>query len=154
MLVLLFGATDAVAEQPTIGFSAGHIGVKGRDDFSRPQWFGIEYRTRTFSKFKFRKGFGYLRAGNGAGFLSVETHREFALGRGWVFNLSSGPGYFHKSDEIDLGGALEFRTAGELGYTFPGGARLGIVASHLSNAGISNRNPGVETLSLIYTVPL
>jgi lipid A 3-O-deacylase len=84
----------------------------------------------------------------------VETRKDFSLGERWTFTLSSGPGYFRPGGGLDLGHRLEFLTAGELSYRLDGGGRIGLVGAHLSNAGISRRNPGVETIALAYSVPL
>ena len=68
-----------------------------------------------------------------------------ALGVGWYdFNLGD-------DEAADF---LEFRSQAELSYIFDDKARLGVAVSHLSNAGIGDRNPGTEVLSLYYMVPL
>ncbi|HEX9463712.1 MAG TPA: acyloxyacyl hydrolase [Alphaproteobacteria bacterium] len=53
----------------------------------------------------------------------------------------------------DLGYGLEFRESAELAYRFDDNSRLGIEAYHLSNAGLGHRNPGEETIAMIYSLP-
>ena len=54
----------------------------------------------------------------------------------------------------DLGGPLEFATVVEIGTELRNGAQLSLALEHRSNAGIYAINPGADTLSLIYTLPL
>ena len=48
----------------------------------------------------------------------------------------------------------EFRTGIELAKRFRTGHRLGVSLAHLSNGSLSDKNPGTETLGLIYSIPL
>ncbi len=50
----------------------------------------------------------------------------------------------------DLGSPLEFRSRAEIVYRLSPTKRLGLSFSHLSNSGLSRRNPGTETLSVSF----
>ncbi|GEM_PF-3492848 len=63
-------------------------------------------------------------------------------------------GHYDKGDGRDLGSSLQFRSQFELGYEWTGGHRLGIAASHISNGGRKDYNPGTEILSVYYHIPL
>lgn len=63
-------------------------------------------------------------------------------------------GYHQGSGGRDLGNIVEFRSALELSYRFDGGSRLGARIEHISNAGISQHNPGSEQAFLTYSVPV
>ena len=63
-------------------------------------------------------------------------------------------GAYHHGNGHALGGAIEFRTSAELAYRFNNEHRLGIAIAHLSNAGIYDRNPGQETITVNYSLPL
>ncbi len=63
-------------------------------------------------------------------------------------------GYFARGSGTDLGSWWEFRTGAELAWRFDNMSRLGIAFSHMSNAGLTKRNPGEQSLLLIYSVPL
>ena len=52
-----------------------------------------------------------------------------------------------------LGSKIEFRTAFEISYEMKNKNRIGLSFSHISNANISNTNPGVEIISLSYQIP-
>jgi len=71
-----------------------------------------------------------------------------------VVTPSFAPGYYERGDGFDLGHRLEFRSAIEIAYRFDNRARLGIGYSHMSNASISDNNPGVETAFIMLSIPL
>ena len=47
----------------------------------------------------------------------------------------------------------EFRTGAEFDYRFDDLNRLGVGMYHISNAGIGQKNPGVELVTVILTMP-
>ncbi|MTJ81339.1 MAG: acyloxyacyl hydrolase [Telmatospirillum sp.] len=53
-----------------------------------------------------------------------------------------------------LGSHIEFRSGGDLFWRFADASRLGLGMYHISNAGITRRNPGSESLILQYALPL
>lgn len=63
-------------------------------------------------------------------------------------------GYYDKGNGKDLGSHLEFKTGVELAYRFDNAMRLGLAFDHISNAGITKRNPGTENLLVMYSLPL
>jgi lipid A 3-O-deacylase len=71
-----------------------------------------------------------------------------------VARPSAAVGAYSKGDGKDLGGTLEFRTAIELAWQFTDRSRLGVELAHISNAGIDDHNPGTETLTVNYSLPL
>ncbi len=71
----------------------------------------------------------------------------------WHLTPDFGAGYYNHGDGKDLGGGFEFREGVTAGYKFEDGQRLGLALHHLSNASIYDRNPGVETLTVRYTLP-
>ena len=79
---------------------------------------------------------------------------DFYMGRRVVLTPSFAAGLYEDGDGKDLGHAVEFRSSMELAYRFDDRSRLGVSFYHLSNAGLSNNNPGTEVLSLNYSIPL
>jgi hypothetical protein len=63
-------------------------------------------------------------------------------------------GYFDRGHGKDLGSHLEFKTGAEFAWRFADASRLGIAFDHISNAGLTHRNPGTESLLLVYSLPL
>lgn len=64
------------------------------------------------------------------------------------------PGVLKAGDGPDIGGALQFRSAFGIGYSFENGATLSVLYDHRSNADTQSVNPGLETLSLRYAIAL
>jgi len=86
-------------------------------------------------------------------YLSGGILGDFALGERWHFTPSFGAGYYRQGDGKDLGHDLEFRSTLELSYRLGGGSRLGLSVAHISNSSLSDKNPGMEVVKLIYLIP-
>ncbi len=69
------------------------------------------------------------------------------------FTPSFGAGIYDDGSGKKLGNDLQFRTALEVSYELKNKNRIGIALSHISNANLGNKNPGVEILNLSYHVP-
>jgi lipid A 3-O-deacylase len=63
-------------------------------------------------------------------------------------------GAYKEGDGKQLGGALEFRSGIEIDYQFPNQHQIGIALNHISNASLYDRNPGEESILLIYSIPV
>ena len=79
---------------------------------------------------------------------------EFVLDDTWVVMPFTGIGLFEDGDGKDLGSVVEFRSGVDLGYRFDYGGQISVTFTHMSNAGISDRNPGTELLMFRYGYPL
>jgi hypothetical protein len=71
----------------------------------------------------------------------------------FVATPSAAVGYFTNGTGIDLGAHTEFRTGAEFDYRFDNLSRLGVGMYHMSNAGIGKKNPGVELVTIVLTMP-
>ena len=99
-------------------------------------------------------------------FAGVETTTLGSLwaGGGWstdffiykhgVITWSEGVGLYEPGNMSSLHGTAEFRSMIEGGWIFDNKTRLLAQASHESDAGLTKRNPGEETVGLYYNVPL
>jgi hypothetical protein len=67
---------------------------------------------------------------------------------------SAAYGYWSRGSGKDLGSHNEFRTGAEVAWRFDDDSRIGVTFHHISNAGITQRNPGVEEALLEYSIPL
>ncbi len=76
---------------------------------------------------------------------------DIRLSRRWVFTPQLAGAIYNQGDGEDLGGDFQFRTAVEFLYRLQSGARMGLLISHLSNAGTHDRNPGVNSLLVSYS---
>lgn len=70
------------------------------------------------------------------------------------FRFSFAPGYYAKGGAKDLGYPIEFRSALEVGVELGGQRSIGIEYAHLSNGGLAQRNPGVESLVIVLALPV
>jgi len=71
----------------------------------------------------------------------------------FVVTPTAAVGYFTHGTGIDLGAHTEFREGAEFAYRFENLSRLGVGMYHMSNAGIGKKNPGVELVTLVLTMP-
>ena len=69
------------------------------------------------------------------------------------FTPSFGAGIYDNGSGKKLGNDIQFRTSFEISYELKNQKRIGISLSHISNANLGDKNPGVEVLSLSYHVP-
>ena len=69
------------------------------------------------------------------------------------FTPSFGAGIYDDGSGKKLGNDIQFRTSLELSYELKNKNRIGISFSHISNANLGDKNPGVEILSFSYQIP-
>ena len=72
------------------------------------------------------------------------------LGEKWGLVPEVGAGDYQRGDGKDLGGTLEFRSGLEATYRASDAFRIGLGFYHLSNAGIYEVNPGVNSFVLTF----
>jgi len=78
------------------------------------------------------------------------------FGDHWVLTPNETVGFWARgSDEAkNLGSWVEFRSGAEFDYRFADHSRFGFSFHHISNAGLTQRNPGEEEALLNYSIPL
>ena len=118
------------------------IGPKEDNFFFLKPFFGVEFSSDSASYFLtgiyFEDNLGELFEGEKSKFF---------------FTPSFGAGIYDDGSGKKLGNDLQFRTSFEVSYELKNKNRIGISFSHISNANLGNKNPGVEILSLSYHVP-
>lgn len=80
------------------------------------------------------------------------------LGIGWECHLtkritlipSFSPGFYYQGSGRNLGFPVEFRSAIELSYQINDKSWVGLQASHISNAHLGNKNPGINAFVLTF----
>ena len=102
----------------------------------------------------FNPAFGLSVAGNGSAWVGVGTALTFGDGDGLFTRITSMVGAHRRGSGRDLGGALQFRNALDIGYRWTSGVETGLGADHRSNAGLNTPNPGVNTVYLFASMPL
>jgi len=118
------------------------IGPEEDNFFFLKPFFGIEYTNDSASYFLtgiyFEDNLGELFEGNKSKY---------------YFTPSFGAGFYDDGSGKKLGNTLQFRTSIEVSYELKNKNRIGISLSHISNANLSSKNPGVEILSFSYHIP-
>lgn len=79
---------------------------------------------------------------------------DLRLGERWVFTPGGGVGYYDDNGGLFLGHEVQFTMFLELARRFPNEHRLGLNLGHLSNGHIGRFNPGTETLTVAWSIPL
>tara|TARA_A100000164_G_C21532453_1_gene596628 strand:- start:136 stop:666 length:531 start_codon:yes stop_codon:yes gene_type:complete len=118
------------------------IGPKEDNFFFLKPFYGLEYTNDSASYFLtgiyFEDNLGELFDG--------DKNKFF-------FTPSFGAGIYNDGSGKKLGNDLQFRTSFEISYELKNKNRIGISFSHISNANLGDKNPGVEILSFSYHIP-
>ena len=118
------------------------IGPEEDNFFFLKPFFGFEYTNDSASYFLtgiyFEDNLGELFQGNKSKFF---------------FTPSFGAGIYNDGSGKKLGNDLQFRTSLEVSYELKNKNRIGVSFSHISNANLGDKNPGVEILSISYHIP-
>lgn len=136
---------------PLISLGVGAFDVIQQDDMAAD--FRLEYRHNK-GLWIFKPWIGAEVTTDGALYGVGGIHSDFHLGNHVVVSPSFGIGAYYKGSGLDLGSVLEFRSQLEIAYRFDDESRLGVAISHLSNASVSDRNPGTEIATVYYSIPL
>ena len=137
-------------DPPFLALGAGFFDINDNEEAAE---FRIEYRAAR--RLWIFKPFGGLMATSDAavyGYGGILL--DVFFGRRWVLTPSFAAGLYENGSGKDLGHAVEFRSALELGYRFDNRARVGLSFYHLSNSSLADNNPGTEVLTLVYSIPL
>ena len=150
-------ASSAVAgnkDPAFIKLGAGDVGSFFADR-DQAGVFSIEYRAGPeLEFFHIRPSLGGFGTTDASIYGWFGLSGDIFFGRRIVLTLGSAVGFYLDGEGQDLGHVLEFRSGLDLAYRFDNRSRLGVGVTHLSNANIGDKNPGTETVMLIYSHPL
>jgi lipid A 3-O-deacylase len=158
LAVLILAAQPALADSfklakdpAYITFSGGYFDINRQKDEGGE--FSVEYRSdKELWIFKPFAHAAYVT--NGMSFLGAGVLIDLQVGDNWIIQPSFAPTWWRgKTNDLDLGHALEFRSRLEIAYRFRDKSRLGISFSHSSNASLGDTNPGTESLMLNVSIP-
>lgn len=156
LATLIIGVTNnAFAKTPSfLGVSLGYYNVL--EGHSEAVDLRIKYKHDRSVVFKNLRPWAELNlTSQGNTWLGTGLEYTINVSDNVFISPSFGAGlYKHAKGDLDLGYPLQFKSQLELGYIFKNRSRLSLAFSHLSNAGLNERNPGVEILSLYYYIPL
>lgn len=127
----------------------------GAFDFNDNETTGmVTAQYRSDRKFFYLKPFAGLDVNfDYGGMVYAGVLMDIYLGRRIVVTPNFAPGFYWEADGKDLGYPLEFRSSLEISYRFDNRSRLGVSVSHISNASLSDNNPGTELIMLTYSHP-
>ena len=104
--------------------------------------------------------FGFEYTNDSASYILTGIYIEDNLGELFegnenklFFTPSFGAGIYNDGSGKKLGNDLQFRTSLEISYELKNKNRIGVSFSHISNANLGSKNPGVEILSFSYHIP-
>lgn len=132
--------------------AVGHVGVLD-EGIEAPLVFKIEYRFAIRLRWNLMPAMGAARSEGGEGIIFLSIERDIWLTDRWILSPSFGPGIFEDGKNVNLGYDLEFRTGIKLFYQLETNIRFGIELYHLSNGGLSDRNPGTEPAFISLSIP-
>lgn len=87
----------------------------------------------------------------GAGYAHIGLSRSIFITDNFLARIQWGFGAYGEGNSMSLGQTFEFREQLELGWQFDGGDMVSAYFWHLSNAGISDTNPGVNAAGVYYS---
>jgi hypothetical protein len=160
-------AAEAVKQSDLVSFGGGYIDFDKSESHKQAADFRGEYRwgislLPLVSNY-FNSWDPYVQFHPFAGVETTTLGQLYGLG-GWamdgyigrhgIFTWSEGVGFYYPGDAFRLGSFIEFRSQAELGWRFDNEMRLTAQISHISNAGLTQRNPGAEIAGIYFHVPV
>ena len=170
LLIFLFLFSNPVIGKGTNVFGFGIYDIKfDGSEKNQTTDFRYEYRSDKSlldigpeeDNFFFLKPFlGFEYTNDSASYFLTGIYIEDNLGElfegnksNFFFTPSFGAGIYNDGSGKKLGNDVQFRTSLEVSYQLENKNRIGISFSHISNANLGDKNPGVEILSFSYHMP-
>lgn len=155
-------ATPAHAGIDSVAVWAGSFDVLDSEESTE---LGAELRLASFARgerpvsWRLRPAVGVMGTSDDALYGHVGFRLEVPIPGPWggrrdrvVLTPQVAAGYYDRGDDENLGGNLQFRSGLEAAVRLTRRHSLGVLFYHLSNAGIEDRNPGVESLVVSWSV--
>ncbi|MBH68887.1 MAG: deacylase [Rhodospirillaceae bacterium] len=153
LFFVLFGVNAALGDEPGLLT----VGVGGYDlfddettgEFRSEYVFPDDKKIGIFAPFV-----GLSGTTESASYLYGGIGLDLFFGNKFVVTPNFAAGIYGNGDGKDLGHAIEFRSGINFAYRLPDYSRVGLTFHHISNAGLDERNPGEESLLILYSVPI
>src|SRR3954462_2439532 len=114
----------------------------------------IEYRGTSDLYRGMKPLVGAFGGSDDSSYVHAGVYRDFALAPRWIVTPHFSAGVYSDGTTNDLGGKLEFQSGVDLFYRLDHRWRVGATLRHVSNGGIYDVNPGIETLAILVAIPL
>jgi lipid A 3-O-deacylase len=158
--ILLLATSSLFSAQIPDLFSVG-IGVfEVTKDKYKTMELDIEYKAHfnclktPYHFLEFRPLIGVMANALGSGYVCLGIIFDLLFFNHLLLAPGFAAGYYWQGGGKNLGYPLEFRSSIELAWQFKSWHRLGVKFYHLSNASIVKKNPGEESLTLFYDIPI
>ena len=118
------------------------------DDGQRAGLFGMQHQNENLTRNSFLGTLspvtGFMITENNAGYVYTGVQAQYSIGN---LNItpSFSPGLYGEGDGKDLGHVLEFKSELQLSLDLFSNSELGFSYSHISNASLSEKNPGANS---------
>lgn len=150
VLLFLLGISSALADkqadfQLRIGAGALHILEHDQTGLGK-----IDYLIRPLTRYQLIPVFGYWATGTKDQYLYAGFEKHFSVADDISLFIGLAVGSYIDQDGVDLGHDLEFQSRIGLSYYLDDDQALDLELGHLSNARISDLNPGTEFASFSY----
>ena len=153
LCLVLMRVDVAKASEP--GFLNVGIGVFDMFDDETTVDFRLEYVFSETQKIGiFTPFLGLSGTAEAGSYLYAGIGVDLFFGDNIVATPNFASGVYGNGDGKDLGYAIEFRSGINFSFRFEDYSRLGFSFHHISNAGLDDRNPGEESLLLLYSLPI
>ncbi|MFT6580245.1 MAG: hypothetical protein ACJAU6_000672 [Alphaproteobacteria bacterium] len=150
MVIALSGTARAGDDPSFITFHGGGYDVNDNETAGQ---FNMEFRS-SWDEYYLKPFAGVMATTDAAAYIYGGFLLDVYFGPRIVFTPNVAVGLYHDGDGKDLGNLVEFRSGVELAYRFDNRTRVGVAFHHISNASLSDNNPGTETLTLTLSLPL
>ena len=154
VFLILFGLTKSInADEPKpsdshqFNFFSGVFDINTSSKISS-ELFGIQHSNEDLFRDTFLGKLspitGFMMTTDSTSYLYTGVQAKYNIGK---LNLtpSFSPGLYSMGDGKDLGSPLEFKSELQLSVDLLPGTKLGYSQSHLSNAGLDDKNPGADS---------
>lgn len=148
-LLALAPAIPAAAQSSGLAVSFGLFDIGQSEKATEA---GLEYRLEKVRVFRLEitPTFGLSANEDGAFWGYAGFRWDLPLGEKWIVTPNFATSLYEEGDSKDLGHTIEFRSGIEIARRI-GQGRLGLALYHLSNASLSDHNPGEESLILTWS---
>ena len=155
IFILLLSNTlnSALAQEPSL-FTVGAGAFDIFDDETTAE-FRMEYTFPEAQKVGiFTPFIGLSGTADAGSYIYSGIGLDLFFGSKFVITPNFAAGIYGNGDGKDLGYAIEFRSGITFAARLPDYSRIGFTFHHISNAGLDDRNPGEESILVLYSIPI
>ncbi len=127
--------------------SIGQFDINDNNDSSEVRFERLSGKN-WFGDMQLKPFIGFMTNGDDGKYFYSGLRKNYTISSKWMFTPSFAAGYYDRDSSKDLGHNIEFRSQIEFSRDIGNLNRIGFNLSHISNAGIGDTNPGVESATI------